>query len=131
MNVKNKIILLSLIFPLFCYASLPIDVPPPGKIKCYGVADSGQNDGPFMADYPEAAQGAGGAKYPCERTAWRWMPKDKCLQHIIGFTTVYDENNNPSTITLYGTLEPRAPNLNPDKCQPYTVFGNQDDSPSS
>ena len=103
--------------------AMTLDPIPAGKEKCYGIADAGQNDGPFMADYPEAAQGAGGSKYPCERTAWRWVPKGKCINIMIGFTA--------DGTALTGTLTPRAENVNPVKCLPYTHFGDEDDNAQS
>ncbi len=108
---------LSLVFTGTCFAYTPVIVAPSGMEQCFGIADAGQNDGPFMADYPEATEGAGGSKYPCERTAWRWVPKGKCTTIMIGFTK--------DGTALTGTLEPRSENVNPEKCLPYKEFGNQ------
>lgn len=119
MKSSNTIGLFTLIFSLPAAAFIALDQTPAGMEKCYGIADAGQNDGPFMADYPEASQGAGGSKYPCERTAWRWVPKGKCTNIMIGFT--------PDGTALTGRLEPRAEGVDPVKCLPYTVFGNENE----
>lgn len=106
-----------------CNAFTPLIVTPPGMEKCFGIADAGQNDGPFMADYPEASEGPGQSRFPCERTAWRWVKEKTCTTIMIGFT----ENGT----ALTGTLEPRPEGVNPVKCLPYRGFGPQAEGPNA